>query len=102
MATVHVGSEPRSIAGTQGRRLSVVRLAAAAGSAMAVIFVLCWFGTYIPFSSPTHAFLELFVSAEMSPETALAGGAFWSLLFGALGGAVFGLLYNALGGLDRR
>lgn len=84
------------------RRLGVVRLVASGGLAAAVIFMLCWIGTFIPFSSPTHAFIGLFTTEPMSSVNALLEGGLWSLLFGALSAAVFAMIYNALAGLDRR
>ena len=86
----------------RGRTLSVMRVIVAGGLTAAVVFVLCWLGTFIAFSSPTHAYIGLFTNAEVSSVQALAEGALWSLLFGALVGAVFGLIYNATAALGRR
>jgi len=36
-------------------RIGVRRLAATLGVGAALIFGLCWLGTFIPLSSPTHA-----------------------------------------------
>jgi hypothetical protein len=82
--------------------LGVVRFAATGGVTAAVIFVLCWIGTFVPFSSPTHAYIGLFTPAEMRSVTALAEGTLWSLLFGTLSGALFAAVYNLFTGLDRR
>ena len=84
------------------RGVSVIRLAVATGVALAVIFVLCWIGTFVPFGSPTHAYISLFTNADISSGAALLEGGFWSLLFGLLSGAVFALVYNATASLDRR
>jgi hypothetical protein len=67
----------------------------------AAIFVLCWLGTFIPFSSPTHAYISLFTNADVNSVRALFEGGCWSLLFGALVGAVFAIGYNATAFLDR-
>lgn len=94
---VSVGS---SVVGLR-RRLGLFRLASAAGVTSAIVFALCWVGTFIPFSSPTHAFIALFSPAEMSSVRALVEGTGWALLFGALVGAVFAAVYNLFGGLER-
>ena len=86
----------------KGRKIGVMRLAASGGLAAAVTFVLCWVGTFIPFSSPTHAYIQLFTTAQAGSVDALLEGSLWSLLFGALAGAVFGTVYNFLAGLDGR
>ena len=59
-------------------------------------------GTFIPFSSPTHAYIGLFTPAEMSSVAALAQGICWSFLFGGLSGSVFAWVYNVLASLDDR
>lgn len=82
--------------------LSVPRLFVTGGVTAAVVFLLCWVGTFVPFSSPTHAYIALFTNAEMGSAQALVEGAVWSLLFGALVGALFALIYNATGSLGRR
>ena len=86
----------------KGRKIGVTRLAASGGLAAAVTFVLCWVGTFFPFSSPTHAYIQLFTTAEASSVDALLEGSLWSLLFGMLTGAVFGAVYNFLAGLEGR
>jgi hypothetical protein len=83
-------------------RLGVVRLGLTGGLTAGLIFILCWIGTRVPISSPTHAYIGLFTPADMTSVTALLEGTLWSLLFGALAGGVFALVYNALAGLDRR
>jgi len=83
-------------------RLSVTRLAITGGVTGALIFVLCWIGAFIPFASPTHAYIGLFTPADMKSTAALAEGSLWSLLFGGLSGALFALVYNLFGGLERR
>lgn len=83
-------------------RIGVLRLALTGAITAAVVFVLCWLGTLIPFSSPTHAYIGLFTPAEINSVGALAQGTCWSFLFGGLSGAVLAWVYNALDGLDRR
>ena len=83
-------------------RVGVLRLAVAGAITAALIFFLCWLGTFIPFSSPTHAYIALFTPAEMNSILALCQGVAWSFLFGGLSGAAFGWVYNALDGLERR
>lgn len=85
-----------------GRAISVARLVASAGVASALIFILCWLGTFIPLSSPTHAYIGLFTTADVQSGAALVEGGLWSLLFGALTGGLFALVYNAFAGLGRR
>lgn len=92
MATAH----PTSLAeARETHTLSVARLAITGAVTAAVIFVLCWLGTFVPFSSPTHAYITLFTNADISSGLALAGGTCWSFLFGLIVGAVFALIYNA-------
>ena len=83
-------------------RIGVLRLAAAGGVAAAIIFVTCWLGTFIPFSSPTHAYISLFTPAPINSLQALGEGSLWSLLFGLFTGAVFAIAYNLMASLDRR
>lgn len=82
--------------------LSVTRLLVAGGVTAAAVFILCWVGIFVPFSSPTHAYISLFTNADMSSGRALVEGTLWSLLFGALVGALFALVYNATAPLGRR
>lgn len=82
--------------------LSVARLAIAGGVTAAAIFVLCWLGTFVPFSSPTHAYIGLFTNADISSGLALFEGTCWSLLFGLMVGAIFALIYNATAPLGRK
>ena len=84
------------------RGIGVARLAAAAGITAAGVFVLCWIGTFVPFSSPTHAYISLFTVADAQSVTALIEGSVWSFLFGVLIGAVFALAYNKMRALERR
>jgi hypothetical protein len=86
----------------RGHTLSVTRLLITGGATAAVVFVLCWVGTFITFSSPTHAYIGLFTNADISSGQALAEGTLWSLLFGALVGAVFALIYNATAMIGRK
>jgi len=83
-------------------KISVLRLAVAGAITAALVFVLCWLGTFIPFSSPTHAYIDLFTPAEQNSVGALVEGVVWSFLFGGLSGAVLARVYNALARLDRR
>jgi hypothetical protein len=82
--------------------LSVTRLLVTGGATAAVIFVLCWLGTLISSSSPTHAYIGLFTLADENSTLALVEGSVWSLLFGAAAGTVLALVYNATGALGRR
>lgn len=86
----------------EAHRVSVIRLSVAAGVSAAAIFVLCWIGTFVPFSSPTHAYIGLFTNAEYSSAAALFQGVCWSFAFGLVVGAVFALIYNATAPLGRR
>ena len=87
---------------TRSNRLGVRRLFIAAGLTAAAVFVLCWIGMFIPFSSPTHAYVGLFTADEARSVSALAEGTLWSLLFGALVGGLFALIYNATASIGRR
>ena len=80
-----------------GHSLSVVRLMVTGGLTASIVFLLCWVGAFIPYSSPTHAYIGLFTTAAYSSEQALAEGFCWSLLFGGVVGAVFALIYNLTG-----
>ena len=82
--------------------LSVVRLMVAGAVTSGVVFVLCWIGTFVPFSSPTHAYIGLFTGAETSSGQALIEGTFWSLLFGGLVAGLFALVYNVSAARARR
>lgn len=83
-------------------RIGVLRLAVAGGTSAAVVLLLCWLGTLIPYSSPTHAYISLFTAASVSSGAALIQGLCWSLLFGALAGAVFAIIYNWTDSLEPR
>ena len=89
-------------AATTGRRVSVSRFGLAGGVTAALVFVLCWLGTFIPFSSPTHAFISLFTAAGVSTPEALLEGSLWSLLFGGFSAALFAIVYNVFRGVERR
>lgn len=86
----------------RGITLNVMRLIITGGVTAAVVFVLCWIGTFVPFSSPTHAYISLFTNADISSGQALVEGTCWSLLFGALVGAAFALIYNTTAAFDRK
>jgi hypothetical protein len=83
-------------------RIGVLRAALTGAISALVVFLMCWLGTFVPFSSPTHAYLGLFTTAETGSSAALAGGLCWSFLFGALSGAVVATVYNLLDSLDRK
>lgn len=70
MATAHPGL---LIEARESHSLSIARLAAATGIAAAVIFVLCWLGTFVAFSSPTHAHITLFTTADIGSALVLVG-----------------------------
>ena len=82
--------------------IGALRLGLTGAITASVLFILCWVGTLVPFSSPTHAYIGLFTPAETSSFLALCEGAAWSFLFGGLSGALFALIYNAFAGLERR
>lgn len=86
---------------TATRRIGVLRLALTGAITAAVVFVLCWLGTFIPFSSPTHVCIGLFTPFPMNSFAALCQGIGWSFLFGGLSGALFGSVYNMLDSLER-
>lgn len=87
---------------SMSHRIGVARLAATLGVGAALIFVLCWIGMFIPVSSPTHAYIGLFTSAQPKSGGALLEGSVWSFLFGVLTGTVLAALYNLFALLDRR
>ena len=91
MATVSIKSASDGV-----RRLGVRHLVVASGLTAAAVFVLCWIGEFVPFSSPTHAYVSLFTGADPKSLMALGEGSLWSLLFGALVGGLFALFYNAI------
>jgi hypothetical protein len=84
------------------QRIGVLRLALTGGITAALIFVLCWLGTRVPFASPTHAYISLFTPADVGSNGALASGLVWSFLFGGLCGGVLAAVYNLLGSLERK
>ena len=90
------------MAASEHRNLSVLRLLVTGAVTAAVVFVLCWLGTFVAFSSPTHAYISLFTNADVNSGAALVAGSFWSLLFGGMSAGLFGLVYNAAGSLGRR
>lgn len=99
MATISTASPTNE---ARGHRLDVRRLVAAGGLTAAAVFVLCWIGMFIPFSSPTHAYIGLFTTADARSALALAEGTAWSMLFGALVGGLFAIIYNATASIGRR
>lgn len=82
-------------------RIGVARLAAAIGVGSALIFLLCWLGTFISFSSPTHAYISLFTLADPQSAQGLAEGTIFSLLFGFVSGGIIAFCYNMFARLDR-
>lgn len=84
------------------RRLGVLRLTVSGGITALLIFLICWLGTFVPFSSPTHAYISLFTNAPVSSVQALWEGLWWSLLFGGFFATVFAFVYNSVSGLERR
>lgn len=80
-------------------RIGIFHLAATSGVTAIVIFILCWLGTFIPFSSPTHAYVGLFTQAEMQSGAALVEGGLWSLLLGGLSGGLIAVFYNMFANL---
>ena len=86
---------------TVSRTVGVIRLLVTGAVTTVVAFVLCWLGTFVPFSSPTHAYITLFTTAPVNSVAALTEGGLWSLLFGGLVGALFAVVYNATASLDR-
>jgi hypothetical protein len=95
-------SPPARLDTDRGHTFSVVRLLVTGGLTASIVFLLCWIGAFLPYSSPTHAYIGLFTSAEYTSERALSEGFCWSLLFGGLVGAVFALIYNLTGRLGSR
>lgn len=100
MATAHM--PPTIVEQHSTSHIGVLRLAATIGVGSALIFVLCWLGTFISFSSPTHAYIGLFTLADTQSVRALTEGTIFSLLFGLVSGSIIALLYNLFAGLDRR
>jgi hypothetical protein len=82
--------------------ISVTRLAISGGITAGLFLVFCWLGTFLPISSPTHAYISLFTNADITSGRALLEGGVWAALFGALISALFGLVHNATAGLGRR
>jgi len=81
--------------------VSVSRLLVTGALTAVIAFVLCWLGTLVPFSSPTHAYISLFTTAPVQSAAALVEGGLWSVLFGGLVGGLFAIIYNACAVLDR-
>lgn len=98
MATAHPND---FIEVSTSRNLGVVRVLVAGGLTALAVFIVCWLGTFIPFSSPTHAYISLFTNADVGSVEALLAGSCWSLLFGALVGGLFAAIYNATASLSR-
>jgi hypothetical protein len=99
MASITESAEGAADARTR-RTIGVIRLAATGAITAGVFFALCWVGLFLPFGSPTHAYLGLFTNAEMTSAAALIQGLCWSVAFGALVGGLTAFFYNALSVLD--
>lgn len=99
MAAAHSGAyeTPR-----ETQTVSTLRLAISTAVTAGLAFVVCWLATFIPFSSPTHAYISLFTNAEISSGLAVVEGTCWSLLFGLIVGAIFAVAYNVTGPLVRK
>lgn len=80
--------------------IAILRLTLTGAIAAAILFVLRWVGAFVPFLSPTHAYISLFTPADVKSVGALVEGAICSFLFGALSAAVVGLVYNLLVGFE--
>jgi hypothetical protein len=102
MATTYPDRSEQQLGSTSETRAGVLRLAVTMGLSAAVVFTLCWLGTFIPASSPTHAYIGFFTRAEPSSGLALAEGTCWSLLFGGLYGATLAIFYNLSSALQPR
>ncbi len=85
-----------------GTRLGVVRAAAAAGAALAILFAVCWAVAAATDLRLTHMFLELFSSRPPQSTAALGEGILWSLVAGSVAGGLLSWMYNLLGFLERR
>ena len=94
MANSKVLSEPTY-------RIGVFHLAATVSVAAAVIFVLCWLGTFVRFTRPAHAYIGLFTLADIRSGVALIEGILSSLLVGGLSGGLVATFYNLFSGLRR-
>lgn len=81
---------------------TVVRLSVTGGITSLSVFVACWLGAQMPALNPTHAYISLFTTAEVSSVAALLAGGLWSLVFGAFAVGLFGLVYNLAAPLTRR
>ena len=83
-------------------KVSVVRFALTGAIASGVFFLLCWVGLFLPFGSPTHAYLGLFTNAELTTAFGFGQGLCWSVIFGAVAGLLISVSYNALSVFDAR
>lgn len=87
---------------TASIELSVVRMLVAGGTSALAVYVACWIAAQLPASSPTHAFISLFTSAEVTSGAALVEGGVWAMVFGAFVTSIFSLIYNLTAPLTRR
>lgn len=83
-------------------RVSVLQFAAAGALASFAVFVLCWAGAALALIPATHAYIALFTAAPVASTTALAEGALWAALFGALTAAIVAISLNVFSFLGRR
>jgi hypothetical protein len=79
-------------------KVGAIHLLATGGVTAVVAFVLCWLGSFLPFSSSTHAYITPGNTAPVNSLAALAESGLWSLLFGGLVGAAYAFFYNATAG----
>jgi len=90
----------RSLASAR-RTVGGIRLLVTGALTGALAFILCWPGTFVPFSSPTNENITLFTTAPVNSLAVLVKGALWSLIFGGLVGPLFAFIYNSTVSLDR-
>jgi hypothetical protein len=83
------------------RTVGVIHLLVTGALTGTIAFILCWPGTFVPFSSPTHENITLFTAAPVNSLAVLVKDALWSLIFGGLVGALFAFIYNSTARLDR-
>jgi hypothetical protein len=87
---------------SEAHTIGVARMGLAGALTGATVFIVCWIGVFIPFASPTHAYIGLFTKNPVSSAQALWEGLCWSLLFGGLTAVLFAFIYNATRALDRK
>lgn len=87
---------------SQALGTNVFRLLVTGGITSLAVFAVCWLGAQVPAFNPTHAYISLFTTAELSSVAALLEGGAWSFVFGAFAVGLFGLVYNLAAPLGRR